>query len=294
MSAALTGLIAATFSPFDREGRLELGVIADYARRLRDDGVAGAFVNGTTGEGLALSSEERRRQAEAWLAQRRDDFRVVIHVGCTNLPESEQLARHAAEHGADAIAACAPSFIKPDAAGMAAWLEAIAAAAPDTPLYYYHIPGLAGTAFPAHEVVRRAPSLRGIKFTHEQLMDFQRCREHEGGRIDALFGRDEILLAGLALGARGAVGSTYNWAAPLYRRLIAAFEHGDLSAARRDQAAAQALVALMQAHGGLAAGKALMTCSGLDCGPTRLPLPQVEPAALRAGYTAWREEHDVP
>jgi N-acetylneuraminate lyase len=287
-------LIAATLSPFDADGALELGIVGDYATRLRADGVAGAFVNGTTGEGMALSSAERRHAAEAWLAQRDAGFRVIIHVGHLALAEAQDLARHAAAHGADGIAACAPCFVKPDAAAMAAWLEAIADAAPETPLYYYHIPCFAGTTFPAVEVLRRAPRLRGLKFTHEALDDFHCCVELDDGRFECLFGRDECLLAGLAHGATGAVGSTYNWAAPHYRALIAAWRQGDLAAARAHQHASQELVALMRAHGGLASVKALMACAGLDCGPSRLPLHGVSIEAIRPGYEAWIARHPVP
>ncbi|MDA3963077.1 MAG: dihydrodipicolinate synthase family protein [Planctomycetota bacterium] len=287
-------LIAATLSPFANDGTLDLGVVDDYAARLRGDGVAGVFVNGTTGEGLALSDDERRRAAEAWLARRAPDFRVMIHVGHLVLGEAQNLARHAADHGADGIAACAPCFVKPDAVAMAAWLEAIAAAAPQVPLYYYHIPGLAGTSFPASEVLRRAPSVHGVKFTHESLLDFQRCVDLDDGRLDCLFGRDECLLAGLAHGAVGAVGSTYNWAAPHYCALIAAWQRGDLAAARAHQRASQELVAIMQAHGGLASVKALMACAGLDCGQPRLPIRGAELAAIRPAYQAWAARHPLP
>lgn len=293
MTNAIRGLIAATFTAFDRSDGLDLGPIPDYAARLRADGVAGAFVNGTTGEGLAMSADERRSNAEAWLAQRSDDFPVIVHVGCTDLPTTIALAQHAAEHGADAIAACAPSYVVPDAACMAAWLQAIIDATPALPLYYYHIPVLTGTSFAAEAVARLVSDLTGIKYTHEDLMDFQRCAELDDGRLDCLYGRDQQLLAALAHGAVGAVGSTYNWAAPLYREVIAAWDAGDLTRARERMAASQALVALMQRHGP-GAGKALMACAGLDCGRCRLPLPRLEPDQLRADYQTWRQEYHIP
>src|SRR5207237_7790705 len=116
------------------------------------------------------------------------------------------------------------------------------------------------------------PTLAGVKFTHENLMDFGRSGEVGGGKYTMLFGRDEILLSGLALGARGAVGSTYNFAAPLYLRIIDAFNRGDLENARRDQSRAMEFINVLDRHGGLAAGKAVMKLIGIDCGPVRLPL----------------------
>jgi N-acetylneuraminate lyase len=118
----------------------------------------------------------------------------------------------------------------------------------------------------------RIPNLAGIKFTDENLMSYTQCLNFEAGRFNILFGRDEILLAALALGATGAVGSTYNYMAPIYHKVIAAFAAGDMSEARRWQLLAIQIIAVMARHGGLPAGKAMMQLIGLDCGPVRPPL----------------------
>src|SRR5207248_1360786 len=126
----------------------------------------------------------------------------------------------------------------------------------------------------------RIPNLAGIKFTHENLMDYSRCRDFQEGRFNILFGRDEILLAALALGATGAVGSTYNFMAPIYHRVIESFNAGDLDAARNYQSLAIRIIALMSQRGGLPAGKAMMKMAGLDCGPVRAPLKDLSPETL--------------
>jgi len=119
---------------------------------------------------------------------------------------------------------------------------------------------------------KHIPNFAGIKFTDENLMSFSQCLNFEDGRFNILFGRDEILLAALALGATGAVGSTYNYMAPLYHQMWSAFECNDLAAARRLQSLAMQIVAVMSRHGGLPAGKAMMKLVGIDCGPVRPPL----------------------
>jgi N-acetylneuraminate lyase len=103
-------------------------------------------------------------------------------------------------------------------------------------------------------------------------MDFGRCVALAGNRYDLFYGRDEMLLPALSIGARAAIGTTYNFAAPLYRRMIQAFDGGDLETARTLQAKSRDFVALVQAHGGLPAMKAVMSFAGVDCGPCRLPL----------------------
>jgi N-acetylneuraminate lyase len=127
---------------------------------------------------------------------------------------------------------------------------------------------------------RGIPNLAGIKFTHENLMDYTRCLNFEEGRFNILFGRDEILLAALAMGATGAVGSTYNYMPSIYHQMIEAFNAGALENARRFQLVAIQVIAVMSRHGGLPAGKAIMKMIGIDCGPVRSPLQNLSPEAL--------------
>ena len=273
----LSGLIAAPYTPFRGDGSLAMETIPQQARLLARNGVAGAFVCGTTGEGSSLTSDERRRVVEAWVSARPASVALIVHVGHLSLADACAFAQHAQEVGADAIASIAPSFFKPaGTAELVAWCARVAAAAPRLPFYYYHMPAMTGVTISARDFLQAAdgqiPNLAGVKFTHENLMDFGQSSELEARRYTMLFGRDEILLSGLALGARGAVGSTYNFAAPLYHRIIAAFNRGDMDAARRDQSRAMAFIDVLGRHGGLAAGKSAMKLIGVDCGPVRLPL----------------------
>lgn len=276
MNQVLTGLVAAPHTPFHADGSVAYDVIPRQARLLERNGVSGAFICGTTGEGPSLTSDERRRVVEAWIAAR-PTVSVIVHVGHLSAAEAAGFARHAQESGANAIAAIAPSFFRPaSATELVTWCAQVAAAAPKLPFYYYHMPAMTGVTIPAADFLQaatgRIPTLAGIKFTHENLMDFGRAADLEGGKYNLLFGRDEILLAGLALGARGAVGSTYNFAAPLYLRIIEAFNRGDLASARRDQLRAMEFIDVLSRHGGINAGKAAMKLIGVDCGSVRAPL----------------------
>ena len=277
MAFRITGLMAAPFVPLHGDGSIAPELIPPYAARLKADSVRGVFVNGTTGEGQSLTDAERQEVAAAWLREQSGTFPVVIHVGHTCLASAQEHAAHAQQHGAAAIGAIAPYFFKPGVAGLVEWLAGIASAAPATPLYHYHMPAMSGSQIRVADLLaaagERVPTLAGVKYTHEDLHDFRRATITAGGRFDCVFGRDEILLAGLALGARGAVGSTYNYAAPLFQRLIDAFARGDLAAAQAWQDRAQALVEILIAHGGgVTVGKALMAARGLDLGPCRAPL----------------------
>ncbi|PKU33341.1 n-acetylneuraminate lyase [Limosa lapponica baueri] len=143
----LQGLVAATVTPMTPDGQINLSVIRQYVDYLvSEQNVKSVFVNGTTGEGLSLNTQERKQLAEEWVCQGKDKLdHVIIHVGALSLPESQELARHAAAIGASGIAVIAPFFFKPtNKDELIAFLQKVASEAPAVPFYYYHIPPLTG------------------------------------------------------------------------------------------------------------------------------------------------------
>jgi N-acetylneuraminate lyase len=271
------GLIAAAHTPFLPDGSLNLAVIDEQARLLIETGVSAVFLCGTTGESHSLTLAERRLVAERWLEVEAGRLPIIVHVGHNCRADAVELAAHARQHSAAAIAAMAPSYYRPESVNdLIDFLKPIAAAAPDLPFYFYDIPDATGVRLPMSDLLvhgrDRIPTLAGIKYTSPDLMMFQACVQLEDGEFDLLFGNDELLLAGLALGTRGAVGSTYNYAAPVYRRVIEAFSAGDLNTARSEQHRAVQLVQVLCEFGVLRTGKAIMAMLGVDCGPPRAPL----------------------
>lgn len=290
MHPPLIGLIPAPFTPMHPDGRLAVEQVDALARHYADSAVTGAFVAGTTGEGVSLTVSERVALAERWVAAARPlGLKVIVQVGHNSQADARQLAAHAARAGADAVAALAPSFFKPaSAAELIDFCAPVAAAAAALPFYYYDIPVMTGVRLPMAEFLAKGrekiPNLRGLKHTNMDLAQLLECLRLDGGAFDVLFGHDEALLPALALGARGAVGTTYNFAAPLYHRLMRAFAAGDLEAAGREQARSVELVRLLGAYGFLPAAKAVMGFLGIDCGPVRpplRPLGEAERASLR-------------
>jgi len=277
MSFRLHGLIAAGFTPMNADGSVAPDLIAEVVEFLIEQRVGGIYVCGSTGEGPLLSTEERMAVAAAYVAAAGGRLPVVVQVGHSSLAEARSLAAHAGQIGADAISAVAPYYFKPGSADVLLdCLAEITAAAPKLPFYYYHVPAISGVDLDVVELLRhapeRVPSLVGVKYTAPTLDEMQQLIEYHGYRFDVLHGRDEMLLCGLAAGATGAIGSTYNFAAPLYRHLIAAFEKGDLDQARQCQSLAVVMIRAALDCGGQAALKAAMNLIGPDCGPVRLPL----------------------
>lgn len=274
----LTGLVAAAHTPFGPDGRLNLDAVERQAAHLSVAGVRGVFVGGSTGEGHSLTVEERRALARRWVeVARGTGLAVIVHVGHNSQGDARSLAEAAAQSGAQAIAALAPSYYKPARTeDLVGFLAPVAAAAPALPFYYYDIPALTGVHVPLVEFLVRGreamPTLAGIKYTNPDPTQWVECFGLDGGFFDILYGIDEGLLAGLALGAEGAVGSSYNFAAPIYHRLIAAFRRGDWKTAREEQARSIRLIRLLARFGYMVAAKHMMGLLGVDCGTVRPPL----------------------
>jgi N-acetylneuraminate lyase len=275
----LEGLIAAPFTPMKADGSINADLIPAYYRMLKANSVKGAFICGSTGEGVSLSLAEKKMIAEAWASATQGDmdFKVMTLVGGTCLADAIELARHARQIGLYAVSFTAPFYFKPaNVQQLALCCKQIADAVPDMPFYYYHIPVLNGTGFAMYDLLQAVegliPNFAGIKYTHEDFMDFLSCLHFAGGRYDMLWGRDENMLPALSLGTKGAVGSTFNYAAPLYTALMDAFEQGNLKKAQALQQDSINMIRLLGKYGGIATGKAYMKLIGLDCGAFRLPV----------------------
>ncbi|XP_075616636.1 N-acetylneuraminate lyase [Balearica regulorum gibbericeps] len=278
----LQGLVAATITPMTPDGQINLSVIHQYVDYLvSEQNVKNVFVNGTTGEGLSLNIQERKQLAEEWVRQGKDKLdQVIVHVGALSLPDSQELARHAAAIGASAIAVIAPFFFKPtNKDELIAFLQKVASEAPAVPFYYYHIPPLTGVKIRVEELLdgikEWIPTFQGVKFSDTDLLDLAQCiNKNEREQFAFLYGVDEQLLSALAIGADGAVGSTYNYLGRKTTLMLQAFAKPDLALARKYQfLTGEFLNFVIKLGFGVAQTKAVMTfVSGIPMGPPRLPL----------------------
>ncbi len=287
----IVGLIDAPFTPFDAEGNINLAPIPAYAQMLKKNGLKGAFVNGSSGEGYMLTTDERKAIAEAWVKAAPEDFKVIVHVGSCCARDAHELARHAAEIGAWGIGAMAPPFPKIGRVEeLVKYIEEIASGAPELPFYFYHIPAFNGAYLPMLDLLKavdgRVPNFAGIKYTYESIYEYNQCRLYADGKFDMLHGQDETILPALAMGgARGGIGGTTNYNGRELVAIIDAWNRGDIDAAREHQNFAQEVInVICRYRGNIVAGKRIMKLIGLDLGPNRIPFRNItdaEEAAMR-------------
>lgn len=273
----IEGLIAAVFTPFYEDGSLNLDMIPLLVEKLIADGATGIFACGSNGEGPNMTSAERMKVAEAFVKAAKGRLLIIIHVGHSSIAEAKLLATHASSIGADAISSVAAFYFKPTSVEtLAHCMKEIADAAPNLPFYYYHIPHLTGVGMDMIEFLKYGgpliPNLAGIKYTATTIQEYQACLNFENGRYDILYGLDELLLPALSVGAKGAIGSTYTFATPMYLKTINAYERGDMKAAQEQHAYMVKIISILLKYPPIPGQKAIMKMLGWDLGPCRLPL----------------------
>lgn len=277
-----TGLIAATFTPFSENGEIEISAIPLIVERLIEQKITGIYVCGSTGEGHSLSVRDRKRVTEAYIKAVEGRMKIIVNVGHNSISDACELTVHAKEMNVNAISAAPPVYYKiRTERQLITIFQKITQYAPELPFYYYHIPAMTGMKFDMAEFLRLSalylPSMEGIKFTSPHIDEFQSCLSQSQGKYQILYGMDEMLLSGLAVGADCLIGSTYNFMAPLYYEIINKFNNGDLPAAAKLQLEAVTIIKTFLKYDSLPAQKAIMKMVGLDCGSVGLPLIELQP-----------------
>ncbi|MDB5111637.1 MAG: N-acetylneuraminate lyase [Mucilaginibacter sp.] len=273
----IKGIVAATFAAYKSNGSLNNDIIPALVDKLVAEGISGVFICGTNGEGPNMTVEERMSVAEAYVKASRKRILVLVHVGHTSIAECKKLAAHAAAIGADAFSSVAAFYFKPTSVqNLVDCMAEIASAAPALPFYYYHMPNLTGVGMDMVEFLKLGeksiPNLAGIKYTASTLYEYQACLNYKEGKFEALYGLDEMLLSALAVGAEGAIGSTYTFAAPVYLHIIDLYRTGKHDEARALQLKVVDFIRCIIKHPSIAAQRAIMKMLGIDMGNARLPL----------------------
>lgn len=274
----LHGLVAAAHTPMLANGDVNPSGVDQQAKFLAGQGIKLAFITGSTGESAHMQLAERKEIISAWgEASKKYGIDFITHTGGNSVWDAQELAAWSQQCGAVATSNNSPCYFKPGSLELLVDCCAHAAAgAPELPYYYYDIPPLTGVAYNPVKFLEMAskkiPNFAGIKFTNPDLALYMDALNYQDGRFDLPWGVDEWFLGALATGAKGAVGSSFNFAPKLYLDLIAAFEAGDMAKARELQLLSVKMINLIASKGYMGAAKVIMGWHGVDLGPARLPM----------------------
>ena len=267
----MKGAYSALFTPYTKDNRINVEMIGRMVEHQLASGLRGFFVGGTTGESLLLTLSERQQVLEAVIAANRGRGKIIAHVGCVRTEDAVQLARHAADVGADWVSSVPPVYFAQTFEGTVYHYRQIAEAT-DLPFMVY---AFNTTVEPERDAqLFKIRNLKGMTFTNSYYYSIQQLRR----RLDApalfLSGKDELLVAALAMGGfQGGIGTFYNLLPRHFAEICRLVnDANDAAAARPLPAEVNEVIAVMFSHNSLAYAKAMMRFIGLDCGPCRGPI----------------------
>lgn len=289
----IKGVIPAMLTPFNEKEELDLNRTRALTAKLLNEGVNGLYLTGSTGEGFLCTADERKLFVETVLEEVRGKIPVIVHVGAISTKVSEELARHAASVGADAVSSVPPIYWKFQDDEIIAYYADLAQAA-GIPMIVYNI-ALAGlVSFDMIKRLGKLDGVSGIKYTSATLYDVFRIKEELGKDFAVYSGSDELAVSGLAFGADGIIGSTYNVLAPVFLKLWDLMRRNDVEAARKLQQKANRIIFTMLKHNLMPSLKAVLTLGGqADGGFCRRPFSHLSAEqikALKADLAAVKEE----
>ena len=274
------GIFPAFYACYDEGGSVSPARSQALARHLLAQGVQGLYVNGSSGECIYLSVEERKRVLEAVMEAVGGRLTVIAHVACNNTRDSMELARHAQELGVDAIAAIPPIYFHLPEAAIARYWNDISMAAPDTDFVIYNIPQLAGVALTPSlfQEMLKNPRVKAVKNSSMPVQDIQIFKTLGQGRITVFNGPDEQFVAGRMMGAEGGIGGTYAVMPRLFLKADACLGAGSFEGACAVQAEINRVISLLLSGRSnlYAMLKEVLRQKGIVCGSVRAPLTPLQ------------------
>lgn len=274
------GVIPAFYACYDEKGEISPAGVQRLAQYFIDKGVKGVYVNGSSGECIYQSVEDKKIVLENVMKVAKGKLTVIAHVACNNTKDSMELAAHAESLGVDAIASIPPIYFRlPDHAIAKYWND-ISSAAPNTDFVIYNIPQLAGVALSTNlfAEMRKNPRVIGVKNSSMPVQDIQMFKADAGDDYIIFNGPDEQFISGRVIGAEAGIGGTYGVMPELFLKMNELVKAGQLEAAMPIQYAANSIIYKMcSAHGNMyAVIKAILKLNeGFDIGSVRAPLAEL-------------------
>lgn len=285
MNLPLKGILPALVTPLHDDLTLDVPALEKLLAHVYEGGCHGVYVCGSTGEGQLLDAGTRRRIVEIAQRQTPSGRQLIVHVGAWSPRESQELARHAEQHGA-----CAISCLRPQNTSFPETLEHYRALAAITalPFLAYYFPAQAGGTMSLQELEQLCalPGVVGLKFTDYDLFTLS-LLVRQGKTV--FHGRDEMLAAGFLMGACGGIGSIYNIVPQWFVQLYDLSQEGRWAEARALQDRINDLIRVLVSFPFMPALKRTLDWQGLRCGPAlapRMPLTAQEDARLIAALEA--------
>ena len=261
------GVMSAFLTPFDEEGRIKESAIREMVDFQIERGIGGFYVNGSTGEGMVMSEEERMQVAEAVVKAAAGRTQVIIHVGTTATDSAVRMAKHAERIGADGVSAIAPFYYNHHMSFVMDYFKDIATAT-ELPFLAYHFSVNTTLSYADIMNLYEIPNVVGIKYTMDNLELLEKFKENRPDKL-VFMGHDAMMLPAVTLRADGDIGAFPNVMAAGFKRVWDNFHSGNFGEAMEEQLRINGYIATMKKYMLTAVQaplKAVMREYGVDCG----------------------------
>ena len=265
----LNGAWPALVTPFTTQDTVNTTVLRELVDYLLEKRIGGLYVCGTTGEGIYMTSDERKLVTETAIDQVNGRVPVIAHVGCVAVGDAVELARHAQQAGADGVSSILPPKYT-DIQSLYTYYEAIGSSTPDLPLITYIFGGPVDAVALMTELMK-IPNVAGVKYTGPNMYEFRNIIELRSDNWTVVSGMDEQCLFAAMFGSCGNIGSTLNFMPGVYREIHECVKSGDLARGTELQLRANAVTKTVISFGFPGALKKVMGILGFDCGKPRIP-----------------------
>ena len=271
MKKEFTGIFPALLTPFDKNDNVNTEVLRRITRYNLDKGVSGFYVGGSTAEAFLLSTEERLQVMQAVAEEAKTETTLIAHIGCISTKQAIELAKAAKEMGYDAISSVAPFYYKFSFPEIKKYYYDIVDAV-DLPMFIYNFPAFSGVNLTVDNIAEFLTDDRflGVKHTSSDYFALEQFKAAFPDKI-VYNGYDETFLAGLAMGADGAIGSTFNLMAEKFIKIRALFAENKVAEAQAVQKEANAIIRALCKVGVMQGEKAVMDALGFEMGDARAP-----------------------
>jgi len=269
------GIIPALITPFDQNNKINAKQIEKIIQMNLKKGVTGFYIGGSTAEVFLLSEKERNYIYEAAMDAADGKCTLIAHVGCISTSEAISFAQHAEKLGYDAVSSISPFYYKFSFEEIKKYyfdlLQNVA-----LPMIIYNFPAFSGVTLSVDNIGEflKKDRVIGLKHTSNDFFALERFKTLFPNKI-IYNGFDEMLLAGLSMGADGGIGSTYNFMAEKYIQIYDLFQEGKIEEAKKIQTTANIIIEALIKVGVIAGVKEMLTQTGFDCGDSRAPFKRL-------------------
>lgn len=278
MNNKFQGIFPALLTPFDGNDQVNTTVLNELVDYNLNKGVNGFYVGGSTAEAFLLSEEERLKIMKTVSDRAAGKCTLIAHIGCISTAQSIKLAKAAADMGYDAVSSVAPFYYKFSFEEIKKFYFDIANAV-ELPMLIYNFPAFSGVTLTVNNIKEFLTDDRflGVKHTSSDYFALEQFKAAFPNKV-VYNGYDEMFLAGLAMGADGAIGSTFNFMAEKFIHIRELFQKSDIKDAQKAQQEANVIIQALCKVGVMQGEKAVLDALGFDFGPARSPFAPLSEA----------------